>query len=101
MDCACPDSLVQCTLAAPPRGWLINYGPNPNPGRACLFPDTKETSKPLPRRPSFSPSFRMEPIIVISGNHDDDDETRLAALDEPTIDVKVDSWIHNALQLRL
>ena len=70
MDCACPDSLVQCTLAAPPRGWLINYGPNPNPGRACLFPDTKETSKPLPRRPSFSPSFRMEPIIVISGDHD-------------------------------
>ena len=23
MDCACPDSLVQCTLAAPTRGWLI------------------------------------------------------------------------------
>ena len=32
--CECPDSLVQCTLATPARGWLITlkYGPNPNPG---------------------------------------------------------------------
>ena len=34
---------------------------------------------------------------MISGDHDDDDETRLAALNDPTVDVKVevDSWIYN------
>ena len=79
--------------------WLAHYGPNPNPGTACLLP-AEGTSKLLPRRPSFSPSFRMEPVIVISGDHDDDDETRLAALDEPTVDVKIDSWIYNALHLK-
>ena len=40
----------------------------------------------------------MDPIIALSGDHDDDEDTRLAALNELTVDVKVDSWIHNALQ---
>ena len=41
----------------------------------------------------------MDPIIALSGDHDDDEDTRLAALNELTVDVKVDSWLHNALQL--
>ena len=41
----------------------------------------------------------MDPIIALSGDHDGDEDTRLAALNELTVDVKVDSWLHNALQL--
>ena len=41
----------------------------------------------------------MNTIIALSGDHDDDEDTRLAALSELTVDVKIDSWIHNALQL--
>ena len=35
----------------------------------------------------------MESIITLSGDHDDDEDTRLAALDELTVDIKVDSWL--------
>ena len=38
----------------------------------------------------------MDPIIALSGDHDDDEDTRLAALDELTVDIKVDSWYPDA-----
>ena len=67
---------------------------------ACLFP-AKETGQPsLPRRPIFSPHFRMELIIALSCNHDYDEDTRLAALGEPTVDIRVDSWIYNTFAVK-
>ena len=41
-------------------------------------------------------SFRMEPIIALSGEHGEDGDTRLAPLDKITLGLNTGWWIFNA-----
>ena len=64
VDCACPDSLVQCMLAAPPRGWLITaLTPCLTLIRARLafFPDEGNEQAFAETTELLSLSFRIPP----------------------------------------
>ena len=88
--------MVAYALLSTGTAQLAHYSP---PESACLFPSKGTGHSLVAETTDLLSSFRMESIIALSGDHDDDEDTRLAALDELIVDIKVDSWLYNALQL--
>ena len=80
--------MVAYALLSTGTAQLAHYSPHES---ACLFPSEETGHSLVAETTDLFPHFRMERIIALSVDDDDDEDTRLAALDELTVDIKVDS----------